>query len=130
MLKARPWLILLAGLLLFSLRVVEVENEGEQRLLLLWAWTKGQVEFVNSVTQRPVLLRFGLPWRFQGFRAYTDPETEAYYTGGAYPWNQALAQEKRRELFYCSEAGLALGLGSTRLEVQGGCLRARLLFPP
>ncbi|WP_337844947.1 hypothetical protein [Thermus sp.] len=126
-------LLLGAGLflvLLTLLRVVEVEGEGQRTLFFLPAFAEGRVEFVNSVTGKPVLLEFHISWRFQGFRAYTDLETEAYYTGGTYPWNQALAQERRRELLYCSEAGLALRLGGRWFRVEGGCFRVRLLFPP
>ncbi len=88
------------------------------------------MEFVNSVTGRPVLLEFYPVWDFRGFHAYTDPETEAYYTGGEYPWNQALARERQKELRYCSEVGLALRLGGKRCQVAGGGLRVRLLWPP
>ncbi|MEN2981503.1 MAG: hypothetical protein ABDH20_02575 [Thermus sp.] len=115
--------------LLALVRVVEVEGEG-RRYLLLPPWEEGRVEFVNSVTGRPVLLEFGLAWDFRGFRAFTDPETEAYYTGGEYPWNQALAQERRRELSFCSEVGLAVRLGGTWFRAEGACLRLRLLWPP
>ena len=130
MAKARLLLLLGAGLLLSFLRVVEVEGEGERALLFLLPFQEARVEFLNSVTGKPVLLEFRPLWRFQGFRAYTDPETEAYYTGGEYPWNEALAQERRRELVYCSEVGLSLALGPWRFRAEGGCLRVRLLFPP
>lgn len=113
------------------MRVVEVEAEGEgRRYVVLTAWDQGRVEFVNSVTGRLVLLEFGLLWAFQDFRAFTDPETEAYYTGGEYIWNEALAAERRKALAYCSELGLALRLGSRWFRVEGGCLRLRLLWPP
>jgi len=120
------WLLLLA---LSLVRVVEVDA-GEKAYLVLLPFQEIRVEFLNSVTGRPVLLEFRPLFRFQGFRAYTDPETEAYYTGGVYPWNQALARERRRELVYCSELGLALGLGGRWFRAQEGCLRLRLLFPP
>ncbi|WP_232822446.1 hypothetical protein [Thermus sediminis] len=121
------WLILLAASLL---RVVEVEAEGERAYLVLLPFEEARVEFVNSVTGRPVLLEFRPLFRFQDFRAYTDPETEAYYTGGTYPWNQALAKERRKALRYCSESGLALRLGGEWFRVEGGCVGLRLLFPP
>ncbi len=121
------WLLLA---LLALARVVEVEGEGKRHLLLLTPWDRGRVEFVHSVTGRPVLLEFGLPWRFAGFRAYADPETEAYYTGGEYAWNQALAGQRHRVLAYCSEVGVVLYLGGAWFRAQGGCLRARLLWPP
>ncbi|RTG92842.1 hypothetical protein CSW25_06490 [Thermus scotoductus] len=124
------WAFWSALVLLTLARVVVVEDGTERRYMLLTPWEKGQVEFVNTVTGKPVLLEFHLPWAFQGFRAFTDPETEAYYTAGEYPWNQALARERRKTLAYCSEVGLALKLGSTWFRVEKGCLRLRLLWPP
>lgn len=120
------WLFLLA---LALLRVVEVEAEGEKTLLVLLPFQEVRVEFLNSVTERPVLLEFRPLFRFQGFKAYTDPETEAYYTGGTYPWNQALARERHRALRYCSESGLALKAGNRWFRVEGGCVGLRLLYP-
>lgn len=132
-----PWARLLRswafwfGLGTLSLvRLVAVEEGATRRFLLLLPWEEGRVEFVNSVTGKPVLLEFRPLFRFQGFRAYTDAETEAYYTAGAYPWNQVLAQERRKELYYCSEVGLALRLGEIWFQAEGGCLRVRLLWPP
>lgn len=124
-----PWGLLALGVLLL-VRLVLVETDQGRRLLLLLPWSRGEVAFVNSVTGRPVRLSFYPLWDFRGFRALTDPETEAYYTGGEYPWNEALAQERRRELVYCSEVGLSLALGPWRFWAEGGCLRVRLLFPP
>ncbi len=126
----RSWAFWLALVLLGLARVVVVEDGQKRWILLLSAWEQGQVEFVNSVTGKPVLLEFRLPWAFGGFRAFTDPETEAYYTAGQYPWNQALARERRKTLAYCSEVGLALRLGNTWFRVEKGCLRLRLLWPP
>ncbi|GAA6730472.1 hypothetical protein YIM73518_02340 [Thermus brockianus] len=124
------WAFWLSLLVLASLRVVEVEGPEGRRLLLLSPWQEVRVEFVNSVTGKPVLLEFHPLWAFQGFRAFTDPETEAYYTGGEYPWNERLARERRKELRYCSEVGLALALGGRWFQAAGGCLRVRLLWPP
>ncbi len=126
----RSWAFWSALVLLALVRVVAVEEGAKRQYLLLTPWEKGQVEFVNTVTGKPVLLEFHPLWAFQGFQAYTDPETEAYYTAGEYPWNQALAKERRKVLAYCSEVGLALRLGGTWFRVQKGCLRLRLLWPP
>ncbi|GGN05174.1 hypothetical protein GCM10007092_19850 [Thermus composti] len=124
-----PWGLLALGVLLLA-RLVLVETDQGERLLLLLPWSRGEVAFVNSVTGKPVRLFFYPLWDFRGFRALTDPETEAYYTGGEYAWNEALARERRRDLLYCSEVGLSLALGPWRFRAEGGCLRARLLFPP
>ncbi|WP_370687359.1 hypothetical protein [Thermus sp. NEB1569] len=126
----RSWALWLFLLALFLVRVVEVEEGGRKTYLALFPWEEVRVEFVNSVTGRPVLLEFRPLFRLQDFRAYTDPETEAYYTAGEYSWNQSLARERRKTLAYCSEVGLALKLGSTWFRVEKGCLRLRLLWPP
>jgi hypothetical protein len=106
---------------------VDTGQDGAYRVLL--PFQEIRVEVLNSVTGRPVLLEFRPLFRFQGCRAYTDPETEAYYTGGVYPWNQALAEERRRALLYCSELGLAVRVGGRWFRAEGGCLGLRLLYP-
>ncbi len=88
------------------------------------------MEFTNSVTGRPVRMEFRLGRFFENFVAYTDPETEAYYTEGTYAWNQLLKKEARKQLSYCSELGLSLKLGERWFSAQGGCLEARILWPP
>lgn len=111
-------------------RLVRLEGLPERSWLWLWAWQENRVEFVNSVTGRPVLITFRTTWRFSGFAARTDPGTEEYYTGGLYPWNQRLAQESVRHVHYCSEVGVSLVLGGQVLRKQGGCLSASLIWPP
>lgn len=121
------------GVLLFALlcaRPVRVTLDGKSEVIWPWAWQSCEVRFVNSVTGKPVAIRFGAPWRFSGFTAETDPETESYYTGGAYSWNRKLGEERQAKLRYCSEIGISLQLGSKRYEVRKGCLDAELLWPP
>jgi hypothetical protein len=120
----------LALVLLSLVRVVEVKDGAKRHLLLLTPWDRGVVEFTNSVTGRPVRMEFRLGRAFQDFVAYTDPETEAYYTEGTYAWNQRLRREARRRLSYCSEVGLFLQLGTRWFGAQGGCLEVLLLWPP
>jgi len=120
----------LALVLLGLIRVVEVEDKAGRHLLLLAPWDQGVVEFIHSVTNRPVRIEFQLGRFFQGFAAYTDPETEAYYTEGTYTWNQLLKKEARKQLSYCSELGLFLKLGERWFSAQGECLEARILWPP
>jgi hypothetical protein len=105
-------------------------DAGEKAYLVLLPFQEIRVEFLNSVTGRPVLLEFRPLFRFQGFRAYTDPETEAYYTGGTYPWNQALAKERRRALLYCSELGLAVRVGGGGSGPRRGACASACSFPP
>jgi hypothetical protein len=111
-------------------RLVRLEGLPEQTWLWLWAWQDNRVEFVNSVTSRPVRITFGTPWHFSGFVAQTDPGTEEYYTGGLYAWNERLALESARRIHYCSEVGVSLVLGGRVFHKRGGCLSASLVWPP
>lgn len=129
-LRRGPGVFIAALALLSLLKVVEVKDGTRRELLLLAPWDQGVVEFNNSVTGRPVRIAFRLGRFFHGFMAYTDPETEAYYTEGSYTWNSQLQKEARKDLIYCSEVGLSLKLGTRWFSTQGGCLEARLVWPP
>jgi hypothetical protein len=119
-------LLLSAGLV----RPVRVVRDRGTNTIWLWAWQKGRIEFINSVTHLPVDISFGLPWRFSGFSARTDPGTEEYYTMGGYSWNEQLAKERPRMLRYCSEVGLNVTLGGNVFREQGSCISVSLLWPP
>jgi len=112
------------------IRPVNIATEGGSSTLLLWAWQKGRVDFINSITGHPVVIRFAMPWRFSGFFAETDAGTEEYYTMGLYRWNDRLASERTRTIHYCSEVGVAITLGNHVVRTQGGCIDATLLWPP
>jgi hypothetical protein len=127
------WALVLVALLLAGGlgRLARVETQQGQTLVWLWAWQQGRVEFINSITGRPVAIDFGVPWRFADFAARTDPGTEEYYTAGTYVWNQRLASETSRQISYCSEVGMTLVLGEQVFQQQGGgCLVASLIWPP
>jgi hypothetical protein len=112
------------------IRPVKVTNEDGAATLWLWAWQKGRIDFINSVTNLPVTIRFAMPWRFSGFSAETDPGTEDYYTAGLYRWNDAMAKERTRSIRYCSEVGVAITFGKKAIRTRGGCIKADLLWPP
>ena len=115
--------------LLAFIRPVRIERDHDSGTLWLWAWQKGRIEFINSVTNRPVAINFKMLWRFSDFSAQTDPGTEEYYTAGVFSWGKQLAREQTRELQYCSEVGITLTLGGKVFHEQGGCIRAVLLWP-
>jgi hypothetical protein len=125
-------LIILIPLLLAAgvVRPVRVSGDRGSSTIWLWAWQKGRIEFVNSVTHLPVDISFGVPWRFSGFSARTDPGTEEYYTSGGYSWNEQLAKEQPGTLNYCSEVGMNITLGDTLFHEQGGCITVSLVWPP
>ncbi len=121
----------LIGLFAFLARPVLVMKDNvPERILWLWAWSEGNVSFVNSVTGRGVVITFSPRWRFSGFRAVTDGETEAYYTGGTYRWNDVLGRERRKTLTYCSAVGVTLCFDGRCLTTSQGCLTAEVLWPP
>ncbi|SFM43412.1 hypothetical protein [Thermodesulforhabdus norvegica] len=124
----------LVALLIVSLaclpRIVEIDQDDRTGLILVWPWSSGFVEFVNSVTGGRVLISFKPVWKFSHFRAYTDDSTENYYTSGTYEWNGLLGTESESELRYCSIQGIRFKLGSFEQEVINGCLRARIVWPP
>jgi hypothetical protein len=120
------FLLLVAGLI----RPIEISEERGQSTLWLWAWQQGRIDFVNSITKRPVTIHFGMAWRFSGFFAQTDPGTEEYYTAGVYSWNEKLAKEQTRMIRYCSEVGVTLTIGGMVIHKRGGCISATLLWPP
>lgn len=111
------------------IRPVRIAGDHGSGTLWLWAWQKGRIEFINSVTGRPVVICFKIPWRFSNFSVRTDPGTEEYYTAGEYSWNEQLAKEQTRMILYCSEVGITLALGETVFHEQGGCISASLLWP-
>jgi hypothetical protein len=110
-------------------RPVRISRDHGSGIVWLWAWQKGQVVFINSVTGRPVNIRFKMLWHFDGFSARTDSGTEEYYTAGGYSWNERLAGEQTREITYCSEVGISLILGGKVYQEQGDCIRISLLWP-
>ena len=130
-LKVLSLAVLLAALIFLAgfIRPVRIAGDHGSGLLCLWAWQKGRIEFINSVTNRPVVIRFKMPWRFSGFSVKTDSGTEEYYTAGKYSWNERLSMEQTRMITYCSEVGITLTLGGRVFHEKGGCLRATLLWP-
>ncbi len=130
-LKVVSLAIILAALLFAAgfIRVVKIAGDHGSGILRIWAWQKGSVEFINSVTGRPVVIRFKMPWYFSDFSVRTDPGTEEYYTAGVYAWNEQLLKERTRIIQYCSEVGITLTLGGKVYHEQGGCIRATLLWP-
>ena len=125
-------LIILIPLLLAAgvVRPVRISGDRGSSTIWLWAWQKGRIEFVNSVTHLPVVISFGMPWRFSGFSARTDAGTEEYYTAGEYSWNEQLAKEQPVILNYCSEVGMNVTLGDNLFHEQGGCVTVSLIWPP
>ena len=119
---------LLAGCLLLILKPAVVHTDNHARLLVLFRGQSGVIRFVNSVTGRPVAIHFRVGSRFQDFSVKTDETTEAYYTSGLYPMNEAVSKESAEALRFCSMKGISLTLGFYDLYVEGGCLEAKLLW--
>ena len=111
-------------------RPVQIVGNHGPDMVWLWAWQEGRIEFIHSVTRRPVSICFGIPWHFSRFSAHTDRGTEEYYTAGKYSWSEALKKDRIRTIECCSEVGMTLTLGGNIFHAQGGCLSASLIWPP
>jgi hypothetical protein len=111
-------------------RPVRIVGDHGSDTLWFWAWQEGRIEFIHSVTSRPVSIRFGVPWHFCRFSVRTDRGTEEYYTAGGYSWSEKLAKERTRTIECCSEVGITLTLGGRVFHEQGGCLNVSLIWPP
>ncbi|MEJ5301115.1 MAG: hypothetical protein WHS38_09030 [Thermodesulforhabdaceae bacterium] len=111
-------------------RPVLFTRDGKvERVVWLWIWSKIQVSFVNSVTEKMVEISFYPLWKFSFFVARTDPETEAYYTGGKYRWNDLLRKEHVSSLSYCSIKGVTICTSVGCFSTEDGCISINLLWP-
>jgi hypothetical protein len=127
----RRTFIIGAALLLGLMAVVKpavLRTDTHARLLVLLRWQSGTVRFVNSVTQRPVAFHFRLGGTFHDFSVETDADTEAYYTGGMYSMNMAVADESLSRLQFCSVKGISVTIGYYDFQLNDSCLEVRLLW--
>jgi len=117
-------------LAILLIRPILVMRDGKtERIAWLWIWSKIQVSFVNSVTGRLVEIKCYPLWKFSHFSARTDSETEAYYTGGKYQWNEVLKRERTSSLAYCSIKGVTICTPVECFSTREGCLSIKLLWP-
>jgi len=105
-----------------------IRTDHNTRLAAFFRWQSGQIRFVNSVTERPVTIRFDIGRRFHGFSFFTDETTEAYYTHGLYDMNETVVEESTDHLRFCSVKGISLEIGFYTIEVKDGCLEVALLW--
>ena len=119
------------GLLVCLMSVIKpavLQTDTHARLLVLLRWQSGTIRFVNSVTDKPVVIRFRVGGRFRDFSVVTDETTEAYYTRGVYPLNEAASGESLRSLRFCSIKGISMTIGFYDLQVNASCLEVKLLW--
>lgn len=128
--KGGIWLLLAVSLLLFIPRVLSLSHDDKKELFLAHPLTQVRVYFTNSVTKRPVEIRFRPLFYFQGFEMLSDPETRAYYTFGTYEIAKRLSKERRSQLSFCSEEGIQIRISGRVYHVKSGCARVELLWPP
>ncbi len=114
--------------LLLILKPAVVKLESGTRLLVLLRWQSGKIQFVNSVTEKPVTIHFQIGGLFQKFTVLTDETTEAYYTNGLYSMNEAVSRESTNTLKFCSIKGISLTLGFYSFSLKDGCLEVELLW--
>ena len=124
------WLILaaIAVCLPAFCKPAVIRTDRDTRLAVFFRGQSGEIQFVNSVTDRPVSFGFRVGRRFQAFSVLTDETTEAYYTNGTYDMNTQVAQESTDQLRLCSMKGIALRLGFYSYTVKDGCLEVTLLW--
>ena len=114
--------------LLLILKPAVVKLESGTRLLVLLRWQSGKIQFVNSVTEKPVSIHFQIGGLFQQFTVITDETTEMYYTNGLYSMNEAVSRESTNTLKFCSMKGISLTLGFYSFSLKDGCLEVKLLW--
>ncbi|MGO9120758.1 MAG: hypothetical protein ACLQPD_24495 [Desulfomonilaceae bacterium] len=119
---------LLLMCLVSGLKPAVVKTEDHSRLLVLLRWQSGQIQFVNSVTNRPVAIHFRIGGLFHDFVVSTDETTEDYYTNGLYNLKEVIAKDSTDTLRFCSVKGIRLTLGFYNFDVKDGCLEVRLLW--
>ncbi|MDO9112094.1 MAG: hypothetical protein Q7U40_15650 [Desulfatirhabdiaceae bacterium] len=114
--------------LLLILKPAVVKLESGTRLLVLLRWQSGKIQFVNSVTEKPVTIHFQIGGLFQKFTVITDETTESYYTNGLYSMNEAVSRESTNTLKFCTIKGISLTLGFYSFSLKDGCLEVELLW--
>jgi hypothetical protein len=114
--------------LLLILKPAAVKLDSGTRLLVLLRWQSGKIQFVNSVTEKPVSIDFQIGGLFRNFTVLTDETTESYYTNGLYSMNEAVSRESTDTLNFCSMKGITLTLGFYSFSLKDGCLEVKLLW--
>jgi hypothetical protein len=105
-----------------------IRTDHDTRLAVFFRGQSGDIQFVNSVTGRPVSIGLRIGRRFQAFSVLTDKTTEAYYTNGTYDMNTRAARESTDQLRFCSVKGITLRLGFYTYSIKDGCLEVTLLW--
>ncbi|MEJ5363916.1 MAG: hypothetical protein WHS86_02345 [Desulfosoma sp.] len=112
----------------FFLKPARVAVDDRSTVVVFRRFEEGSIRFVNSVTQKPVTIRFRVRSLFSDFSMETDEETENYYTSGTYAIDPVLSRHTSSSLKLCSIQGIALSVGDDRWEIQDGCLEVTLLW--
>lgn len=132
--KHRPTVIACAvfGIILvavgFFLKPARMITGDRSSIVLLRRFQEGSIHFVNSVTLKPVTIRFRVRSVFSDFSMEADEETQNYYTFGTYAIDPVLSRQKTSTLKLCSIQGITLSVGDDRWEIQDGCLEVTLLW--
>ncbi|MFO7667525.1 MAG: hypothetical protein R6V76_12955 [Desulfobacterales bacterium] len=116
------------AIFLLLVKPAVIRTENETRLAVFFRWQTGTISFVNSVTGQPVVIRFTIRSQFQDFSVSADEMTEAYYSHGVYDLNQAVSDESKKHLKFCSMKGIILKMGFYTFSIQDGCLEVDLLW--
>jgi hypothetical protein len=120
--------VLAAGIVGFFIQPAVVIQNESKTIAIFWRYQDGSLRFINSVTGKPVLIRFRIQKAFSDFRMETDELTEQYYTAGTYTINGPLHRESTKELHCCSMKGMILSIGDRTWLIDDGCLEVRLIW--
>lgn len=112
----------------FFLKPARIMMDERSSLVFFRRFQEGSICFVNSVTLKPVTIRFQVGSVFRDFSMETDEETRNYYTSGTYAIDPVLSRQKTSVMKLCSIQGIALSVGDDRWEIQDGCLEVTLLW--
>ncbi len=116
------------AIILLLLKPAFLTTDDRTRLLFLLRWQPGTISFTNSVTQRPVTIRFRVEGRFEDFSILTDKDTEGYYSHGLYDLNEAASSQSTSTLRICSMTGICLTIGFYSIFIRDGCAEVSLLW--
>lgn len=114
--------------LIIFFRPVRLTTYSNSKILFCWAWDRGNIEFINSVTGGRVNITFNLKNGFSHFEMNTDEKTEDYYTSGIYNINDILKKENRQKLNFCSIKGMDIKIGAHNIRVKNSCASLEVLW--
>ncbi len=120
-------ILVLLPILFFFVKIVKINGKY---IICSPLNSKGEADFINSVTSAPVKIFFKIKNGFTDFKMITDEKTENYYTSGLYSINGKLKKEEKRDLSFCSIKGINVKICGKIFIVKNNCLFMEVIWPP